>query len=140
MSDEIIKELSPGELYMEAGRWWVKTTYGALQARNPTLQELCDYCHKQAVAKGFWPDEGRNFGETIALITSELSEALEAKRHGDKISTACEPATETEEEIADAFIRLFDAWAGFCKTPLQQVIARKLEYNRGRPMKHGKAF
>lgn len=45
------------------------------------LNELAATIHENAVAKGFW-DGDRNFGELIALMTSELSEALEEHRNG----------------------------------------------------------
>lgn len=35
--------------------------------------------HENAVSKGFW-DKERNIGEMLMLVTSELSEALEADR------------------------------------------------------------
>ena len=37
------------------------------------------------VAKGWWENPERNFGELMALVHSEVSEALEAYRDGDDI-------------------------------------------------------
>lgn len=48
------------------------------------LNDYADEIHGQAEASGFWPPEGRNFGEMIALMHSELSEALEAHRNGQQ--------------------------------------------------------
>lgn len=45
------------------------------------LNELAEKIHKIAKEHGFW-DEERNFGEMVALMHSELSEALEAHREG----------------------------------------------------------
>ena len=43
---------------------------------------LADEVHATAREKGWW-DTQRNNGELIALMHSELSEALEALRHGN---------------------------------------------------------
>src|ERR1700688_3294427 len=50
------------------------------------IDDLCAQCHSVANASGWWKDAKtrqpieRNFGELIALIHSELSEALEGDR------------------------------------------------------------
>jgi hypothetical protein len=46
----------------------------------PTLNELRDAVHDNAVSKGWWPDGGRNFGEMMMLIVTELAEAMEEAR------------------------------------------------------------
>lgn len=57
----------------------------AVQLYPPPLNEfqrMQREVHETAIAKGWW-DEGRGHGEIIALIHSELSEALEAIRNGE---------------------------------------------------------
>jgi len=97
---------------------------------SKTLHELLIECHAIAKEKGFW-DEERNDGECIALMHSELSEALEALRH-------CNPKAFVEE-LADLCIRVFD-YCGAKDIDLGLAIERKMEYNKTRPHKHGKAF
>lgn len=85
----------------------------------------------------FWDGE-RNKGEMIALMHSELSEALEALRkdaNDDKI-----PQYLGEEaELADAVIRVMDYDAGF-SLRIAEAIIDKLVFNAGREPKHGKKF
>lgn len=50
--------------------------------RNIEFNDLASWAHRTSEDKGFW-DKGddRNFGEMIALVHSELTEALEEDRH-----------------------------------------------------------
>jgi hypothetical protein len=53
------------------------------EIRVSSLNEWADRINKCAADHGFWPEEGRNFGEMIALAHSELSEGLEEHRSGN---------------------------------------------------------
>lgn len=69
----------------------------------------------------------RNIGELIALMHSELSEALEADRK-NLMDEKLPDRPGLEVELADAVIRIFDA-AGGLGLDLGGAIDEKLEYN-----------
>lgn len=92
--------------------------------------ELQTEVHKLAVRNGFWPNS-RSFGECIALIHSELSEALESDRIGNN--------THIAEELADAVIRIMDL-AESRNINLYAAMLFKHEKNLERPYKHGKLY
>lgn len=115
------------------------------------LNDLSQEIHDWARDKGFWdrerialadePDEPRYApsrsvrnpsiaGEKLALMHSEISEALESERDGD---------TNTEEEMADLIIRALDfcGWRGY---NIQRAVLAKIEKNRHRPRLHGRSF
>ena len=94
--------------------------------------------HDNATEKGFW-DDPKPFSESIALMHSELSEALEADRHGDPRSDKIPEFTGREEELADAVIRILDVSAHH-ELRLGEAVLAKMDYNASRPRKHGKAL
>jgi NTP pyrophosphatase (non-canonical NTP hydrolase) len=109
---------------------------------NPITQnyfnEVAKDVHEWAKSKGFWDTE-RNDAECIALMHSELSEALESLRHNEPFDEHCPNFSNTEIELADCVIRIMD----FCAArgyDLGEAIAAKMNYNETRPHKHGKQF
>lgn len=64
----------------------------------------------------------------LALIHSEVSEALEAFRGDDKANF--------EEELADVIIRVLDC-AGGLDFDIDAAVLSKMEKNRGRGYRHG---
>lgn len=114
---------------------------------------------------GWWSDPGtgapvqRNMGEMIALMHSELSEALESWRDGEPplwykypahvqgnypINSTQEFAGERElgkaeglaAEFADCIIRILDTCETL-KIPLVDALIDKHRYNQTRPYRHG---
>lgn len=104
-----------------------------------TILELCRDSHATAKAKGWW-EEPRNDGELIALMHSELSEALEALRHPGRKDEHLPMVDPVGLELADVLIRIGD----FCEArgiDLDGCVIAKMVYNANRPYRHGgKAF
>jgi len=112
--------------------------------------------HRNALDHGWWIDcEGYERGvlnresvknkipEKLALIHSEVSEALEDYRNGDMAlgfldsdgADAGKPYG-LPSELADIVIRVYDL-AGALGIDLDAAIEVKHQYNVGRPYRHG---
>ena len=107
-----------------------------------TIDELIREAHKTAQEKGWWSQDERpvlmQLPEKIALMHSELSEALEEYRGGR--SAYWETAEGKPEgigvELADCIIRIAD-YCGALGIDLERCLAKKLAYNKTRPFRHG---
>ena len=138
------------------------------------IKEISKQIHEIAVSHGFWEDgediltqvttgdmntvRSMILAQKLALVHSEVSEALEAdrkNRYADLIGkfeegheSYLDESDEwfkwnikdtVEDEIADAVIRLFDI-AVHLKMDLEWHIAKKVQYNAGREYKHNKSY
>lgn len=107
----------------------------SLPKKSPkTLDSLGKYIHNINFSNGWdvprssdWQHPLR-IPAILALIHSELSEALEAFRHGD--------AANFREEIADVVIRTLDLTYGM-NIDITKEVLKKCEKNKKRGWKHG---
>lgn len=117
------------------------------------LNELAKEVHQNAVEHGWWEEE-RSFCEIIALCHSELSEALEEFRNGNKpseiywnfnrntkaqyrkIDIGVEKPEGIAIELVDCIIRILD-YCGKEGIDIDEAIKIKHEYNKTRPYRHG---
>lgn len=108
------------------------------------IKELQKVCHEIALDKGFYEGYNKDYlpnavsgnrplSELIALMHSELSEALEGARQTDP------EKQNVGEEFADTVIRILDA-CEYMGINLEFEIYKKIEKNKARAYKHGKKF
>ncbi len=108
-----------------------------------TIKEIGKQIHEWAHRKGFYgasckadrglpcPHVGGSIGSHLMLIVTELAEACEADRKGDRENF--------KEELADVAIRLFDLCAAEC-IDLEAEIEKKMLANENREHRHGKRY
>ena len=104
------------------------------------IDDLAYQCHATAKLKGFWT-VSENTPEKIMLVVTELAEFVESYRKGDEIimDEHCPEFMNTEIELADAVIRIFDI-AKYHNFQIGKAIVAKMKYNETRPHLHGKKF
>lgn len=101
------------------------------------ISDLQIQAYEIAAAHG-WRARARSVGEAIALMHSELSEALEEWRDG-KMQVSQDATGKPEGfpvELADCIIRICDT-AEELGIDLEKAISMKMEYNKTRPWRHG---
>lgn len=109
------------------------------------MQELVEAVN----VKNGWFDKDRTFGDDIALLHSEVSEAFEAfRKHGIKDVTEVPDGIDPYEiralpkpegvgsELADVLVRLLDTAERY-DVDLVAEFWRKLQYNATRGYRHG---
>lgn len=97
------------------------------------INNAVNICHKAAADAGWWDNKEstpREQAEKIALIHSEVSEALEGIRK-DKMDEHLPHRKSVEVEMADAVIRIFD-FAGSYGLDLGGAMEEKMAYNAQR--------
>lgn len=106
------------------------------------LDNLAVELHKNAMVKGFWPEQEDVddifITKQLMMIVSEAVEVMEAIRK-DK------GEEEITKEFADIIIRTLDLYAGvveagYTRLSLDQALREKVEFNKTRPEKHGVRF
>lgn len=132
-----------------------------LELVRGVIEDLGAEAYGNSEAHGWYAEE-RSVGDLLALMHSELSEALEQFRDGRPLGVIHWTQGDQEldwrsyaawrdlyrlvalgwkpdgfvVELADVLIRIFDM-AGARGLPLGEALLAKMAYNRTRPMRHG---
>ena len=116
-----------------------QTLYKKQAFKKRKIAQLQARIHRNAVSKGFWGNGKDNIPEKLALIHSEVSEALEEYRKGRMAmywkGKKCKPEG-FPVELADIIIRCLDL-AEHLDINIETAIDHKMRYNAGRSYMHG---
>jgi NTP pyrophosphatase (non-canonical NTP hydrolase) len=101
-----------------------------------TIQEAQEEIFAWAKEKG-WCDREVPIPEQIALVHSEMSEALESWRNGESLYFFKDGKPEgVGSEYADALIRLLH-YMSLLGLNMEEIYRQKQDYNKTRPHRHG---
>jgi hypothetical protein len=140
-----LADATPEERVEYIDKWWERMQVIPRRQGKPqwstqaviSINEWATKINKIAHEHGWYDDGPRNFGELLALMHSELSEALEEWRDnkGGFYIENGKPEGYIVEMI-DCAIRILDTVKemGF---NVEEVMSAKVAYNEGRPYKHG---
>jgi hypothetical protein len=95
---------------------------------------LAKDAHTTAKSKGW--NARRSDGESIALCHTELSEALEALRHGNPPDDKIPEFDGASAELGDTVIRIMH-FGRARKFKVGEAIVAKMTFNKSRPVRHG---
>lgn len=123
---------------------------GVESAPTLSLNDLRDAIYQDAVAHGLWEEHDYYYSQMEEVQAkcpeAEIDVAMEEKEHCARLieaecyelAGASEDTEQYAEELADVVIMAMSA-AGYLGIDIDAAIRRKMEINKARPWKHGKA-